>query len=328
MSIIADTLKRLQAQAGGTSPESVDDPSSRPSFNKGEGPGRHRKDSPFGFLMVMVGMTITLGGLAFAAFWIGGHLDFGLATVTQARVKAHRSIPNDSHLPEDPVSVGQSSETLVAAVEKPTQFSQSPPTLANKEQVTTKVVTNRASIPPLPLREGKTPSLFEVESTAPSSTKVMEATASQDQQGFSHTIARPSRNEEESTIPTLSGAEKPSSAIVFTELPTSTIKHLATDLAVVDQTDEPEATNLVAVPLAEETIQTKESVKASKAENNFAHRSENYAALNAGPESTNHAIQAATPLSTLASQSITPRPTIDSNGKVRRCSCVTISTVS
>ena len=26
--------------------------------------------------MVMVGMTITLGGLAFAAFWIGGHLDF------------------------------------------------------------------------------------------------------------------------------------------------------------------------------------------------------------------------------------------------------------
>ena len=99
MSIIADTLKRLQTQTEDPPPNRRDDLVPRPAFNKGEGSGRHRKDSPFGFLMVMVGMTITLGGLAFAAFWIGGHLDFGLATDTQARVNTHRSIPKASPSP-------------------------------------------------------------------------------------------------------------------------------------------------------------------------------------------------------------------------------------
>ena len=58
----------------------------------------------------------------------------------------HRSLPNALRSPEDPVPVDQSSETLVAAVEQPTQFSQSPPTPANNEQhqVTTKVGTDPA----------------------------------------------------------------------------------------------------------------------------------------------------------------------------------------
>ena len=92
-------------------------------------------------------------------------------------------------------------------------------------------------------------------------------TASQDQQGLSHAVDQPSRNEEESTVPTLSGSEEPSSVIVSTELPTSTTEHPATDIAVADQTDEPEATNLVAVSLEEEIIQTEELVKTSKAFN-------------------------------------------------------------
>ena len=297
MSIIADTLKRLQAQSEDPPPNPRDDLAPRPAFNKGEGSGRHRKDSPFGFLMLIMGMTITLGGLAFAAFWIGGHLDFGLATDTQARVNAHRSLPNALHLHEDPVPVDQSSETLVAAVEQSTQFSQSPPTPADKEQyqVTTKIVTDPAPIPPLPLREGITPSLFEIESTKPSTTKVMMPTASQDQQGLSHPIDQPSRNEEESTVSTPLGSEEPSSVIVSTELPTSTTEHPATDMAVADQTDEPEATNLVAVSLDEEIIQTEELVKTSKALINPAPRSANFTALSGELESTNHAIQTAIP---------------------------------
>ena len=297
MSIIADTLKRLQAQSEDPPPNPRDDLAPRPAFNKGEGSGRHRKDSPLGFLMVMVGMTITLSGLAFGAFWIGGHLDFGLATDTQARVNAHRSLPNALHLHEDPVPVDQSSETLVAAVEQSTQFSQSPPTPADKEQyqVTTKIVTDPAPIPPLPLREGITPSLFEIESTKPSTTKVMMPTASQDQQGLSHPVDQPSRNEEESTVSTPLGSEEPSSVIVSTELLTSTTEHPATNMAVADQTDEPEATNLVAVSLDEEIIQTEELVKTNKALINPAPRSANFTALSGELESTNHAIQTAIP---------------------------------
>jgi len=297
MSIIADTLKRLQAQSEDPPPNPRDDLAPRPAFNKGEGSGRHRKDSPFGFLMVMVGMTITLGGLAFAAFWIGGHLDFGLATDTQARVNAHRSLPNALRLHEDPVPVNQSLETLVAAVEQPNQFSQSPPTPGNngKNQVTTKVVTDPAPLPPLPPREGITPSLFEVQSTVPSSTNVMIPTGSQDQQGLSHPVDQPTRNQEESTVSTILGSEEPSSVIVSTELPTSTTEHPATDMAVADQPDEPEATNLVAVSLDEEIIQTEELVKTSKALINPAPRSANVATLRGEPESTNHAIQTAIP---------------------------------
>ena len=297
MSIIADTLKRLQTQSEDPPPNPRVDLVPRPAFNKGEGSGRHRKDSPFGFLMVMVGMTITLGGLAFAAFWIGGHLDFGLATNTQAHVNDHRSIPKAAHLPDDPAAVDESSETLVAATPEASQFPHSLTTPTNKEQdqVPTKVVTDRAPSPPLPLQEGITPSLFEVESTAPSSTKVMVTTVSQDQQGLSHTIDQPSRNEEEPTVHTQSDSEEPSSVIVSTELPTSTTEHPATDIAVADQTDELEAPSLVAMSLEEEIIQTEELVKTSKPLINPVHRSASFAALNAGPESTNSAIQTAIP---------------------------------
>ena len=123
----------------------------------------------------------------------------------------------------------------------------------------------------------------------------MVSKASQDQQSLSSRIDQPSRDKEESMVPPLSGSEEPSSVIISTELPTSTTEHLATEIAVADQTDEPEATNLVAAPLEEEIIQTEELVKTSKALSNPAHKSANFEALNAGPESTNHAIQTAIP---------------------------------
>jgi tetratricopeptide (TPR) repeat protein len=297
MSIIADTLKRLQTQTEDPAPNRRDDPIPRPAFNKGEGSGRHRKDSPFGFLMVMVGMTLTLGGLAFAAFWIGGHLDFGLATNTQARVNTHRFIPKAIRLPEDPIPVDHSSETLMASAEQPTQIPQILQTWAKKEknQITTKVDTDRSSIPPLPLREGRAPSLFEVESTGALSTKVMMPTTSQYQQDLSRAIDQPGRSKEESTGPILLKSKEPSSITASTQLPTSTTAHPATDIATANQTDEPEAVNLIAMPLEEEIIQTEELAKTSKAIIKSSPKSANLAAVNAGLESTNHATKTATP---------------------------------
>ena len=297
MSIIADTLKRLQAQSEDPPSNPRDDLVPQPAFNKGEGSGRHRKDSPFGFLMVMVGMTITLGGLAFAAFWIGGHLNFGLATNTQAGVNDHPSLPNALDLSEDTALVNQSSVTRVAAAPEPIQPPQTPTTQSNNEQHQTSASlgTEGAPIPPSRPHEVRTPSLLEVEPAAPSAKKVMLSTAAQDQQSLSRMIDQPSRDNEESMVPFLSGSEEPSSVIVSTELPTSTTEHPATDIAVANQTDEPEATNLVAVPLEEENIQTEGLVKTNKALINPAHGSEHYAALNAGPESTNHTIPTAIP---------------------------------
>jgi len=298
MSIIADTLKRLQTQSEDPPPKVRDDQVPRPAFNKGEGSGRHRKDSPFGFLIVMVGMTITLSGLAFVAFWIGGHLDFGLATDTQARVNDHRSLPNVPDLSEDPVFVDQSLETRVAAVSEPAQFPQSSTNQANKEQhqASASLVTDNSPIPLSPPHDITTPSLFQVETINPSSTKAIVSTASQNQHGLSQPIDQLSRNEEESTVPTPSGAEEPSSVMVSTELPTSTTEHPATDMAVADPKDELEAPSLVAMSLEEEIIQTEELVKPSKALADSAHRPTTLAAMKARREARNHDVQPGVPL--------------------------------
>lgn len=299
MSIIADTLKRLQAQSDDPTPNPSAELDPRQTFNKGEGSGRHRKDSPFGFLMVMVGMTITLGGLAVSAFWIGGHLDFGLATNTQAHMNDRRSLPNAPDLFEDPVLVDQSSETRIAAASEPTQSPQNLPLLDNDEQHQGSVMsTDSVSIPPSPPHETTTPSRFEDETINPSSTEAMTSKASPDQQSFSGTMDQPSMDKKESIAPSLSVSEEPSSVMISSELPTSPTDYPAIDfsVAVADQTDEPESPNLVAKLSEEEIIQAEEFVKTSRPLTDSAPRPTALAALKARRESMNHDVQAAIPL--------------------------------
>ncbi len=299
MSIIADTLKRLQTQSEEPPPNPKTDMGPRPVFNKGEGAGRHRKDSPFGFLMVMVGMTITLGGLAFSAFWIGGHLDFELATNTQARVNDHLTLPNDPDLLENPVFVDQSSETRVAAATEPTQFPQSPTTPTPKEphQASASLGTDNDPIAPSPPHEVTTPSRFEVETINPSLTKAMVSTATPDQESLSSSIDQSSRDIEESLLPPLSVSQEPSSVISATKLPTLTTEDSDKDMANADPTEEPLAPNLVAMSVEEEIIQTEELVKTSRPLTDSAPpRSPTLEALKARREAMNHDVQTTTPL--------------------------------
>jgi len=93
MSIIADTLTRLQARSTPTTPNVSEEPSLRPTFNTGEGAGRHLKDSRLKFWMIGIGLTLGLGGLALSAFWIGWHLEFGISTDTHARMTNSRLVP-------------------------------------------------------------------------------------------------------------------------------------------------------------------------------------------------------------------------------------------
>jgi len=297
MSIIADALKRLQTQSEEPPPTSKPDMSSRPVFNKGEGSGRHRKDSPFRFLIVMVGMTITLGGLAFAAFWIGGHLDFGLATNTLARINEHRLIPDGPDLLEDPVFVHPSPETRVTAVpEAIISPSSLAPTNDGQPQTSTNLNTGSATISPSPPDEVPTPSQAEVETTDPSPTNAMASTASQEQQGRSRTIDQPAREKEKSLIPPLSVSEEPTSTMRAMTLPTATTEFPDTDRSVVDQTDETEAPDLIAMSLEEEIIETEDFVNISRPGPDSAHKPITLAALEARRESTNPGIQTATPV--------------------------------
>jgi len=293
MSIIADTLKRLQTQSEEPPPNPKTDMGPRPVFNKGEGAGRHRKDSPFGFLMVMVGMTITLGGLAFAAFWIGGHLDFELATNTQARVNDHLTLPNDPDLLKNPVFVDQSSETRVAAATEPTQFPQSPTTPTPKEQhqASASLDTDNDPIAPSPPHEVTTPSRFEVETINPSATKAMQPKSSQDQESLSSSIDQSSRDKEESLLPPLSISQEPSSVIGATKIPTLTTENSAKAMANADPTEEPLAPNLIAMSLEEEMIHREEFIKTSRPLTDSVPRSPTHEALEARRESMNRDAQ-------------------------------------
>lgn len=297
MSIIADTLKRLQAQSEEPPPSSKTDVGPRPVFNKGEGSGRHRKDSPFGFLIVMVGMTITLGGLAFAAFWVGGHLDFGLATNTQARVNEHLPLPNGPDLLEDPVFV-HLTETREAPAPEPTQSAQSPttPTKNEQDQVSASLGTNIVLTPPSPPHQVTTPSRFKVETINPSSTKALVPAASQDQESPSRSIEQSSSEKEEPTILPLSISGKKSTVMISTELPTATKEYTAIELVEAAQQEATEDPNLIAMSLEEEMIQTEEFLKTSRPLTDSVPPPTTPEALKTRRESMNHDVQTTAPL--------------------------------
>lgn len=80
MSIIADTLQRLQTQTKSEGTETTQQtPLVLPGRVRRE-PGWHRRPSPLKFWLIGIGMAIGLSSLGMGAYWIGLHLDFGMPT--------------------------------------------------------------------------------------------------------------------------------------------------------------------------------------------------------------------------------------------------------
>ena len=139
MSIIADTLKRLQDPPTAATSEVPEEPSRRPTFNQGEGRGRHLKESPIKFWMIGLGLTLGLGGLALSAYWIGWHLDFGFSAKTYAGLPNSRSVvmtPSLSGIQEAPSTQSETLENraveplLLSAPSSPDKQSTPPTTKA------------------------------------------------------------------------------------------------------------------------------------------------------------------------------------------------------
>jgi TolA-binding protein len=131
MSIIADTLKRLQAGSTPRASDVPEEPSLRPTFNQGEGAGRHLKASGMKFWIIGVGMTVGLAGLALSAFWIGLQIDFGLSTNTHARMDNSRLLLTTPLPSEIQVTTQESSGTVASATP---EISHSPLTFQAKEE--------------------------------------------------------------------------------------------------------------------------------------------------------------------------------------------------
>jgi len=296
MSIIADTLKRLQTQSEEPSPTVKPDMSSRPVFNKGEGSGRHRKDSPFGFLIVMVGMTVTLGGLAVAAFWIGGHLDFGLATNTQARVNDPLMLTNGPDLLENPVLVHQYPGTRATAIPdahiSPNSIA---PTKAKQQQTPEGLNTGKGILPASPPNEGTIPSQTNVETDDFYPTQPEKLVTATEQSTLSHAVNQPAIATEKLLVPPLDVSEEPTPTMSTAPLETVSPEFPDTEMSVADHTGDEKSLDMVALSLDEEIIKTEDFVKSTRPGQDSAPTPVTLAALEARRQSTHTGLPAATP---------------------------------
>ncbi|MDR4461580.1 MAG: tetratricopeptide repeat protein [Nitrospirales bacterium] len=100
MSIIADTLRRLQTQ---TTSEVAETPQQAPlglPTRVRRDPGWHRRPSPIKFWLIGIGMAIGLSSLSMGAYWIGLHLDFTMPTEASQFPSQRVALSNSSALAE------------------------------------------------------------------------------------------------------------------------------------------------------------------------------------------------------------------------------------
>ncbi len=289
MSIIADTLRRLQAKADDPASQPKEDIVQRPAFNKGEGSGRHRKDSPLTFLMVTVGMTITLGGFALATFWIGGHLDFGLGTTTQARVNDHRSLPRPLAITQDPETIAHTSEPLVAVASMPAQDPANISSVIQNDQLqATENFDGRASAQPSSLQKETTPSQLELEIVDSASTTRIAPSTTLDQPNLTGPKAQQHEDEGKMIAPASPASEEYVSSKLSPKLPTEITEDLKASINVDGEEKEGTPPDLIAMLSEEEIIQTEEVVKPSTTSSHSTARPITLAALKAQQKTNKH----------------------------------------
>lgn len=126
MSIIADTLQRLQTQTKSGGSDTPDSSSiCIPPRGKRE-PGWHSSPSRGKFWMAGIAMAVGLSGLGLIAYWIGFNLDFGMSTYASLRPGQSPSLFHSSPILRTPPVDSQSSESMQWAIANPVQDLSSP----------------------------------------------------------------------------------------------------------------------------------------------------------------------------------------------------------
>lgn len=258
MSIVADTLKRLQARPTTRTPNVSEEPTIRPLFNQGEGIGRHLKASRMKFWVVGAGMIFGLAGLALSAFWIGLHLDFGLSTNTHARMDSSPPIrialvPSEIHTTTQEIS-----ETVVA-VEPEIAQPALPMSQAEEENA---LVTKIGSTNHSPVKDNsavQTPT-ESPRIDSPSEPLTLRESSKHQDDSISEQLAM---NNDNQIIAIESNIEEPPT---LEDLPQK-----STPATPGSEEEEPKIDNLVVMPLKEEFLHTDELVKAAKISTNSTH---------------------------------------------------------
>ena len=137
MSIIADTLQRLQTQTTGDQSDAPDTPSLViPARGKRE-PGWHTPPSRSKILFAGIGITLGLSALGMVAYWIGFHLDFGMSTYATPRTSQDFSLSDPSPIPEPPSFNLHSDESMQMPVVNSVQDDRTSAPLNSEEEQST-----------------------------------------------------------------------------------------------------------------------------------------------------------------------------------------------
>jgi len=100
MSIIADTLQRLQKQTPREASEAPASPSIVIPPRGNREPGWHTPPSHLKFWLAGIAIAIGLSGLGLASYWIGFNLDFGMSTHAFPGTNQSNSPPVSTPIPE------------------------------------------------------------------------------------------------------------------------------------------------------------------------------------------------------------------------------------
>lgn len=170
MSIIADTLQRLQTQTNGEGPDTPDSQAIVIPTRGNREPGWHNRPSRLKFWLVGLGMTIGLSGLGLVAYWIGFNLDFGLSTYASPRSGQGMALSDSSSILETSPFDSSSSESMQMPVAGPVRDVPSSITLHPEEESST--IQNNISPAILNLSNTDNPLPSSIPGTVPVSSEI------------------------------------------------------------------------------------------------------------------------------------------------------------
>ncbi len=267
MSIIAYTLKRLQARSTPTTPDVSEEPSLRPTFNKGEGAGRHLKDSRLKLWMIGITLTLGLGGLALSAFWIGWHLDFGLSTNTHARMTNSRLVPILPLSSDIQITTQEPLETVVSAAPETVQPPHIRTSQAKKDNAVLASIVSTDSSSTQALSPAQTPIESRLVVSPP---EPPVRSTSSDQQAHSASEESADNNREQIT-PSESSSEEPEALVELVHQSTPEEEYPTIVGIEIEEAEEPQTTNPDAGTLEEEIVYPEELIQIAKLSTNPTH---------------------------------------------------------
>lgn len=296
MSIIADTLKRLQDRSTGTTKDMAEEPSLQPTSNQTEQAGRHRKNSHMKFWIIGVGMAIGLGSLAFSAFWIGLHLDFGLSTNTHALMGNSRPIPTPPLPAEMQSTTQEPPETVVS--DKPEIPQPPPPTptsQTNKDHTvqTSLIVTKRS--PTQDTSSTRTVMKSRPVVPPPETPVLIESPGQQADSTFGQSTNKAAKKDSRQIEPGESSPEKPPALKKSVRQPTpEEVEPQHIVKSDIEESKGPQTSNSVALPLKEESVE--KFVKTAKLTTNTSQTPSSPTAMQKPGKAMNAEAQAPIPL--------------------------------